>query len=249
MRIRLALLSIAIAAVCAVPAGAADHNATLSHSATSFAWEGAAASSLAEPGLGLPVPSCGDGIMHCEDVLLNIETPGELAVTLESPDGMEGPDCMGSPCASGNDFDGYIYKSNAAGEPQGDPLGETDTDCSSSYPNESCKQAVETGHYLIRVVYFLTFEAAYKGTATLTPSGPAPAAASAPPPATAPPAGSPPPPPPAQSQPAQSQPAPSKSQSAAAKKKKLKACQKKAKKKKNAKKRKAALKRCAKKFR
>ncbi len=90
-----------------------------------------------------------------DDTLLKLADDGNLAVTTSE--------------ASGNavDLDLYVYRANAAGEPQGDALvaGEEFS------PDESVSvRNLKAGTpYLIRVVGYVAAGATYKGTAKLTP--------------------------------------------------------------------------------
>ena len=250
MRLRLGLLTLALSALVAAPAAAApDHTGTLSASSPTFSWDGAIADSAPDLiGFG---PGCADPGHKCEDVLLDVKHPGSLKITIESPDGGDITEPSGEacgadePCGSYQDFDGLVYKSNAAGEPVGEPLTE---DCQSTKASEECVlPAVDPGYYLLHVDYFMVLDAGYKGTAVLTttaqPDPPAsePGATPTPTPTPTPQPGAAPTPTP------QSQPAPA-SKPAAKKKKKAKkaSCKSKAKKVKNKKKRAKALKKCKK---
>ena len=140
MRLRLGLAALAATSLIAVPALAADHTATLSASAPTFSWDGAAATSFSDP-IGIGIPGCGDDGHKCEDVLLNIEAPGDLTITLESAEGAEIPDpsgvvCENGACGSVQDFDATFFAANAAGEPQGDAINE---DCATTYASEACE--------------------------------------------------------------------------------------------------------------
>src|SRR5688572_12808147 len=167
---RILLITAAVAALGAAPAQAApDYSGTLDATTTSFTWEGSG-SGLTDP-FGEFV-TCEDADVHqCDDVLLKLDAGGDLTVTIDntSPTGVEVPDPtgeFGGNLAQFQDLDMNIYKSNAAGEPEGDSLTE---DGSSTLISEAATvKNLKPGFYLVRVDYFLAAEATYTGTATLT---------------------------------------------------------------------------------
>src|SRR5688500_14596603 len=90
---------IAVAGAIAIPAFAApDRNSTLNATTTKYEWDGG-------PVTGTPVND-----VEVDDTLLTIETPGSLKVNTKEPDD------------TSIDLDILVYKSNAAGDPQGDPV-------------------------------------------------------------------------------------------------------------------------------
>src|SRR5206468_563036 len=95
---------IAVAGVLALPALAApDRSATLSAASPNFTWDGG-------PVTGTPVND-----VDTDDTLLTIETPGSLKVQTTQPD------------SGAQDIDIWLYKANAAGDPQGDPIKKAET--------------------------------------------------------------------------------------------------------------------------
>src|SRR5688572_31907662 len=143
---RLRMLLLLAAGLLLVPAASAraqaDFTGTLNGSTPKFAWESS--------GSGAPEPSgqarCSNELFHCEYVLLKVESAGELALSLESPEGQSAQGvpmvCEDSPCASFQDVDGYLYKSDASGTPEGDTMTDGDAeagepDCSTSFASES----------------------------------------------------------------------------------------------------------------
>ena len=133
---------IAVAGAIAIPAFAApDRSSTLNAATTKFEWDGG-------PVTGTPVND-----VEVDDTLLTIETPGSLKVNTKEPDD------------TSVDIDILIYKSNAAGEPQGDPVKTAETGSA----EETVTANVTEGKYLVRVIGWLAVEGFYKGDATLTP--------------------------------------------------------------------------------
>ena len=257
-------LTLALGPAASAQAAEPDFKGTLNGATPKFTWESSGTGTPGGPDVGPPV-HCAGGPAHCEHVLLNVEAPGELVLTLESPDGQSAsgvplvcPDAT-SPCASFQDLDGNLYKSDASGAKQGDSLTNGDAeagepDCSSSKASESCKLKVEAGFYVFEVSYFFALEAPMKGTAELVgaaaPVTSTPTETTTPPPAQGEPQPQPQPQPQSQPQPQPQQPAQAQSDSQAKKKasakKRRAACTKKAKKIKNKGKRAKALKRCKK---
>lgn len=219
MKLRL-LFALAILAVAAVPAFAADHDITLSSATPTAEWEGAADISR-----GIPVYDedartaipCGSGPARpCEEVLFKVTEAGKFTATVTGLEGTGGT----------TDVDAYLYKSDESGA-----QGEKIAVAAANGPDSVTAPKATPGFYLLVVDYYHSYNSGYTGKVKFTPAAP-PAA----PVVTAPPAAAP-------EAPAASAPKP------AAKKKKAskKACQKKAKKIKNKRKRAKALKRCKKK--
>ena len=251
-----------VLAIALTLAGAASAHAqepaftgTLSAATPKFTWESS--------GSGAPDPTsligetafrCSGDPFHCEYILFKVESAGELALTIDNPDGVpiEEDNVCGGPCASLQDLDAYLYKSDATGAPQGDTLTNGDAeagepDCATSFPYESCKVKVQPGFYVLEVEYYSALEAAYTGTAELL--GAVAPAAPADTPAAPPAQGEPQQPqsqPQPQQAPQQAQPESQADKKKASAKKRRAACTKKAKKIKNKRKRAKALKRCKK---
>jgi hypothetical protein len=269
MRLRLGLLTLVLLLFPATVAIAAPtFTGTLSAEASKYTWE-SSGDGAPDPGglFGETLTRCAGVAWNCEYILLDVKAAGTLSLGIESTDGVDGPEdptgILGSgPLVGLQDLDGYLYKSNAAGEPQGDALTNPDesgpSDCVSSHASEACKLPVQPGFYVLEVEYYMALQAPYVGTAELI--GAAPAAAAPTPEPTPEPAAQPTPQPQSQPQsqpqpqaqpqaqpqpqPAAQQPVakqPQKKPSAAAKQK---ACTKKAKKLKNKRKRAKALKGC-----
>ena len=245
----LALLAPAASAHAQEPA----FKGTLNASTPKFTWE---SSGTGAPGGDLVTDlHCLGGPWHCEYVLFNVEAAGELALNLESSEAEAAQGvplvCEDTPCASYQDVDGNLYKSDASGAKQGDSLtnGDADAgepDCATSFPSETCKLKVQPGFYVLEVTYYAAVEAPLKGTAELigaaAPAAPVTETPASPPSSEPQPQTQPQPQPQPQQQPQQAQPAPKK----ASAKQRRAACTKKAKKIKNKGKRKKALKRCKK---
>ena len=216
MKLRL-LSALALLAVCAVPALAADHDITLSAATPTAEWEGAAQISHGPPlydeASRTAIP-CGTPNRPCETVLFKVTEPGKFTASVEGLEGTGGT----------TDVDLYLYKSDESGAP-GEKLA---TAAASGNDSVTAAKAVP-GYYLLEVDYYHSFNSGYAGKVKFTSS--APAAAPAPAPAVTTPPAAPP-------TTAEGTPKPRTSKKAA--------CQKKAKKIKNKKKRKKALKKCAK---
>ena len=215
MKLRL-LIALAILAVCAPGALAADYDFTLSAATANHEWEGAPevtrGSPVFDPAARTAIPCDSGPARPCELVLIKVTEAGKFIAAVE---GMEG-------AGGTTDVDLYLYKSDESGA-QGEELAST-----AAIGDETLAfNKAAPGFYLLVVDYYIAFGAGYKGKLKFTPS--APAAAPAPPTVGDPPA---PPAPPASS------PQPKTSKKAA--------CQKKAKKIKNKKKRAKALKKCKK---
>jgi hypothetical protein len=133
---------LALAGVLALPAFAApDRKTSLSATTTSFEWDGG-------PVTGTPVND-----VDTDDTLLKIETPGSLKVETKEPDD------------TAFDIDIWLYKSNAAGDPQGEPIKKAETGSA----EETVTATVAEGYYLVHVLGFASVEGMFKGSAKLTP--------------------------------------------------------------------------------
>jgi hypothetical protein len=244
----IAALLVAGAAIAAPVALATDFAAELSSATPEFTWE-ASGNGVSDPiqgeNLGCGAPQGYD----CDYIVLDVKDPGTLKVALDAEQDTSNPATPPNP-----DLDLYLYKADAEGAPEGEPIAESATEVAA----ESLSAPVTAGKYVAVVEYWWSIDGSYAGTAKLEttggPQGTATATATATVTATAtatatatPPPSSPPsqpqasPPPPSQ----QAAPAPA-PKAKKAKKSKRKACIKKAKKTKNAKQRKAKLKRCKK---
>lgn len=156
---------------------AADHHATLDADRRTFTWEGSG-TGVADPTGFVTEPQirCTGEPYDCDTVLLHVETVGALTVTLETSDVVARTEpgdfvCEGAMCADLELVDAYLYKSNAVGDVVGRPLT---YDCATASPDERCTVPVQPGYYLVEVEYFEAVEAAYVGTAELTPDPTAP---------------------------------------------------------------------------
>lgn len=163
MRVRLGLLALALMLLLPAAESAAepDRSATLNAANPTFSWE-SSGSGVPDPTGFLMEPALrcsGTPPFRCDYILLDIETAGELTLTLNSAKGVI------------RDLDGYLYKSTAAGEPLGRTLT---TDCATFQTSETCKVAVQPGYYVLEVEYFTAVMASYIGTADLVPAPPAP---------------------------------------------------------------------------
>jgi hypothetical protein len=250
------LLTLAIAAFPAVASAAPDKTGTVGAGTPTFAWDGSG-SGVSDPiGVldfaGANFLDCSAPAAHdCDDILIKVDDAGDMNLVLDAAtDGtvVEDPSGTLGGIASYPDLDLYLFKSDASGAAQGDPLT---TDCATVAADEKCTvKGLTPGFYLAQVEFFMANQESYKASAELTGfKAPEPAAPVVTTPVETPPAA----PAPAEPAPAQSapQPAPAKPAPASARTKKKSsakaACTKKAKKVKNAKKRKRALKACAKK--
>lgn len=180
-RIALALLATSTALML-LPAAEAwaepAYSATLDDANPTFTW--------ASSGSGAPDPSgflfgpaallrCSGGLFSCEHILLDVQAPGELTLTLENTDAIDpsfpSEVCGRSPCQLVHDVDGYLYRSNAAGEPQGNNLTWA---CATVASSETCTIPVWRGFYLVEVEHYIAVDAHYTGTVELVPAAPGP---------------------------------------------------------------------------
>lgn len=160
----------ATVAVClgasAVAIAAPDREAELSTAKAEFAFDGG-------PVFGGPLVSADD-----DDTLLKLAEPGGLVITANEP----GP-------TGEEDIDLEFFAADAAGEPVGDAIAESQeggTDETISV------KSLKAGTYLVRAVGFIAVEGTYRGKVKFTPSGSAAPAAPAPAPGATPAPGSPP---------------------------------------------------------
>ena len=149
-----------------------DHSATLNRANPSFTWEGSGSGT----GVFSLLDRCTGAPFTCEYILLNVEQAGELALALDITSVVSDPTvCDASLQLSGclADIDAFLYRSNAAGEPQGDNLMPAFPDgCATLALSERCKVAVDPGFYVVEVNYYLAVESHYTATAELTPVPP-----------------------------------------------------------------------------
>lgn len=142
----MATCAVALSAT-AVALAAPNREATLSASVVKFDYDGGPVSGALFD-------------VTVDDTLIKLDAPGALGVKITE---FSNPDV--------NDLDMALYKSDASGEPIGDPLVEGQE---IGEENVSVK-GLSAGFYLINVYAFTGVEATFKGSATLTPSGGAPA--------------------------------------------------------------------------
>ncbi len=147
IRVAAGLTVVAAAVLAAVAWAAPDRQVTLSAGAPNASWDGG-------PVSGVLVVD-----VDTDDTQITVETPGTLTVKTA-----EGDD-------TAVDIDMYLYKSDAAGEPTGDPIKTSETGGN----DETVSAEVEPGTYLARVFGFLALEGFYKGSAELVPAEAAPA--------------------------------------------------------------------------
>ena len=133
MRKRLLLLALTLSLIPTATASAqVDFNGTLDAQTPKFTWESSGSGIPYLLGAQRTVQQC-TGFPRgtdCDRILLNVGTAAELQITLESPEGEEGPTVPGDPgpFLSFQDVDGWLYKSNAAGEQQGQTLTNGDAE-------------------------------------------------------------------------------------------------------------------------
>ena len=151
-----------------------DHTATLNRANPKFTWE----SSGSGAGFAGHLGRCTGAPFECEYILLDVEKAGELALTLDITSVVSDPTvCEASMWVSGcfADIDGFLYRSNAAGEPQGDNLMPAfPNGCATLALSEKCKVAVEPGFYVVEVDYNLAVDTRYVGTTELAAVAPGP---------------------------------------------------------------------------
>jgi hypothetical protein len=174
MRARFGLLTIAIAALAASPASAEPYKtSTLDAAAPKYDWDGSG-SGVSKPFGLVGEPSnlgCGsfpDG-NDCQDILLKLDAPGDLTVTLDIADAESVPDptgIFGGSLAGYPDIDMYPYKADASGAPTGDPLS---TDAATAEPSETFTlKNLAKGSYVVQVEFFNGVEASYTASAVLS---------------------------------------------------------------------------------
>ena len=169
MKLRL-LTALALLAVCAVPALAADHDITLSAATPTAEWEGAAQVSHGAPLYNEDARTagpCGAPNRPCETVLFKVTEPGKFTASVEGLEGTGGT----------TDVDLYLYKSDESGAP-----GEKLATAAASGPDSVTAAKAQPGYYLLEVDYYHGYNSGYKGKVKFTSAAP-PAA----PPATTPP--------------------------------------------------------------
>ncbi len=135
----------------AVAIAAPDRTTTLGFDKTTHSWEGG-------PVTGVPEV----GSVEDDDTLLKLEAGGALTVKIA-------PNAGTTPGLA--DLDLYLYRANAAGDPQGNALKESET--AGNDETVSLAEAAP-GNYLARVSAYSGIEEGYDGKATLVPSGPGP---------------------------------------------------------------------------
>lgn len=160
----------------AVASAEPDRTATLNRADPKFTWE-SSGTGVQDPTsipFGPELFRCTGAPFNCEYILLDVGTVGELTLTLVSTE-VDPSDPTGAVKDQVKDIDGYLYRSNAAGEPLGKNL--TNYDCVTPSSSEKCKVAVAPGFYVLEVEYYKAVEASYRGAAELDPATSAPPAA------------------------------------------------------------------------
>ena len=146
-KVALPLAATGALATAAVAWAAPDRDATIAEG-TPYSWDGG-------PVTGTPFATVDD-----DDTLVTLSGAGTLKVALSEPSD------------NATDIDLYVYKSDDAGEPKGDPIVSAETGGS----DESVSAKISgAGKYLIRVSGWAAAEGTYKGKATFTSSAAAPA--------------------------------------------------------------------------
>jgi hypothetical protein len=178
MRLRrpLAASALLLLGMAAVPALAADHEATLASGATRFEWEGAPQLSRGAPlyleEARTAIPCDSGPARPCEEILLKLAEDGKLTVKV---DGLEGT-------GGTTDVDIYLYASDASGEP-----GEKLASSAAKGPDTVSVAKAKAGYYLAVADYYHSYNSGYKGLATFQPAvGPLPPPAATPTPTAAP---------------------------------------------------------------
>jgi hypothetical protein len=137
-----ALPVLVIAGVLALPALAApDRSVTLNATTTAFEWDGG-------PVTGTPVND-----VDTDDTLVTLETAGSLKIQTTDPDD------------GAQDVDIWLYKANAAGDPEGDHFKDAETDGS----EETLTADLAEGRYVVRVLGFVSVNGHFKGHLTFKP--------------------------------------------------------------------------------
>ena len=169
------LIALALLAVCAVPALAADHDITLSAATPTAEWEGAAQISHGPPlydeASRTAIP-CGAPNRPCETVLFKVTEPGKFTASVEGIEGTGGT----------TDVDLYLYKSDESGAP-----GEKLATAAASGPDSVTAAKAVPGSYLIEVDYYHGYNSGYKGKVKFTSAAPPAAPTTTAPPVTTPP--------------------------------------------------------------
>ena len=150
IRVAAGLTVLAAAILAAVAWAAPDRQITLSAGTPTASWDGGPVTGV----LGLPVDD--------DNTQITVESPGTLTVKTA-----EGDD-------TAVDVDLWLYKADAAGDPDGDPIKTSEEGGN----DEVVSAEVEPGSYVAVVYGFLAVEGFYKGSAELVPAE----AAAAPPP-------------------------------------------------------------------
>ncbi|HEX2031312.1 MAG TPA: hypothetical protein VHL78_07940 [Actinomycetota bacterium] len=140
----------------AVAQAAPDHNVTLTEESGPQSWDGAAASGENQDydaASGEPCNETPEG--YCEQALVHVNTAEPVAIEVSLAD---------DPI---NDFDLYIYASDAAGS-RGALI---DQSANPQTLLEAVQVGNAQGYYLVQVVYFQTIESGYSATAEITGPG------------------------------------------------------------------------------
>lgn len=156
-----ALAATSLLALAPTALAAPDRKADLGGAKIETSWDGG-------PVTGTPLVGVDD-----DDTLITVAEAGRLTVTTSDAS------------AEAADVDLEIYRSDASGEPKGEPIVVSQEGAS----DEKAAKDVPAGMYLVRVLGFASVEGTYKGKATLVaaaPATPAPTPAPAPGPAPSP---------------------------------------------------------------
>ena len=131
----------------AVALAAPDRTTDLSGSKTTYEWDGG-------PLTGAPID------FICDYTGVKLKEGGNLAILLNK---------FEDPAGAGADFDVWLYKANAEGDPEGDAIGES---LNSDTEKESLAvKNLKTGGYVIEVCAFATVQGTFHGKVTLTVAG------------------------------------------------------------------------------
>jgi hypothetical protein len=153
---RLAVASAALSLTTGAVALAAPDRTTELSGTQTYEWDGG-------PLTGAPID------LQCDHTGIKVKEVGNLLISLsnfQEPTGV-----------AGADFDIYLYKADAAGDPDGDPIGTADT---SDTEKESLSvKNLKTGAYSIEVCAYQTVNGTFHGKAAFAglsggsgPSGP-----------------------------------------------------------------------------
>ena len=173
----LVLLAVPAIAQAAPP----DRTATVSASASAFAWDGPPGTGTYAPVGGYDPEACNkEAANYCDITLVNVQSGGPVGLELKIF-GYSDPT---------SDFDLYLYKSDSTGVVGEQVNAENDgptpvtgpTGLPAGFEETHTNAALEPGYYLVIVAYFLTNESSYKGSFTVTGATPVAGGGTTPPP-------------------------------------------------------------------